>query len=186
MKLYTLLFVILLAFLLSGCAASEKKVVHEEKTTSSETEKAETEKNNTETDEIVKEEGKESKTEEPSSKPKLSTEQINLSTPKDTITTFVKAIQQKDGATIRKCLSTASIDVFQDMTKVSKKPIEEILIENFEDEDMQAVPKMRNQKVNGNTATIEILSDVTEKWDEVPFVKEGGLWKIAFDKARKQ
>ena len=40
----------------------------------------------------------------------------------------------------------------------------------------------RNEKINGNDATVEIKNEKTGGWDAVPLVKEETGWKIAFEK----
>ena len=44
------------------------------------------------------------------------------------------------------------------------------------------MPELRNEKITGDTATVEMKRDKSDKWDTVPFVKEDGEWKIAFDR----
>ena len=41
---------------------------------------------------------------------------------------------------------------------------------------------MRNEKIEGDTATIELKNATTNNWQTVPFVKEDGNWKLALDK----
>jgi hypothetical protein len=40
-------------------------------------------------------------------------------------------------------------------------------------------PETRNEKIEGDKATLEIKDDKMDKWDTVPFVREDGQWKIA-------
>ena len=44
------------------------------------------------------------------------------------------------------------------------------------------VVEMRNEKITGETATLEVKNQTTGAWDTIPFVREEGKWKIAFDK----
>jgi hypothetical protein len=48
------------------------------------------------------------------------------------------------------------------------------------------IPEMRNEKMEGDTATLEIKNAKTESWETIPFVKEGDEWKIALDKAMRE
>lgn len=43
------------------------------------------------------------------------------------------------------------------------------------------IPEIRNEKIEGDTATVEI-KDAANGYETLPFVKEDGRWKIAFDK----
>ncbi|HEX8421805.1 MAG TPA: hypothetical protein VF634_00240, partial [Pyrinomonadaceae bacterium] len=48
------------------------------------------------------------------------------------------------------------------------------------------MPASRNEKINGNDATLEIQDGESGRWDTVTFVKEDGQWKIALDKMKTQ
>jgi hypothetical protein len=42
------------------------------------------------------------------------------------------------------------------------------------------IPKMRNEKIDGDNATIEIkIEGPITGWYTIPFIKENGEWKIA-------
>ncbi len=43
------------------------------------------------------------------------------------------------------------------------------------------VPESRNEKVDGDKATLEINDEKRRKWETLHFVREGGSWKISFD-----
>lgn len=167
MKFYTAIITVLLAFAFLGCSAPATKT-SEEKTDGAKTENTEEKTDAKDSDEA--------KTETETA------EAANMSSPKETITTFVTAIQKKDGALIKKCLSKGSIAQFEKDSKDSKKSIEDLLIETFEDEEMQKIPEMKNEKIDGDTATLDVKDEEIDKWDSIPFVKEDGVWKIAFDK----
>jgi hypothetical protein len=44
------------------------------------------------------------------------------------------------------------------------------------------IPETRNEKINGNEATLELHNEETNKWDMMYFAKEDGAWKIALDR----
>ena len=50
------------------------------------------------------------------------------------------------------------------------------------DEKEEKMPETRNEKIDGETATLEVKNEKTDKWDTLPFVKENSEWKIALDK----
>jgi hypothetical protein len=93
-----------------------------------------------------------------------------------------EARKKKDGATMKANLSKVSIELMDKTAKTLNKSVEEILVmepagvkapENFE---------YRNEKIEGDTATVEVRTAGIEQWSIVPFVKEDGRWKIALDK----
>jgi hypothetical protein len=44
-----------------------------------------------------------------------------------------------------------------------------------------AVPETRNEKIDGDKATLEINDVKKGKWETLNFVREDGEWKLAFD-----
>jgi hypothetical protein len=47
---------------------------------------------------------------------------------------------------------------------------------------LKEMPETRNEKIEGDTATLEVKNAATNDWDKTPFVKEDGKWKLALDK----
>jgi len=104
------------------------------------------------------------------------------STPTATFKAFYEASNKKDVAGMKKALSKGTMDMFDKLAKEQNKSTDEML-KSFDKEDKsQKMPETRNEKINGDTATLEVKNDKTDKWDTLPFVKENGEWKIALDK----
>ena len=107
---------------------------------------------------------------------------LNRSTPTATFKAFYEASNKKDVAGMKKALSKGSLDMFDKLAKEQNKSTDEML-KSFDKEDKnQKMPETRNEKITGDTATLEVKNDKTDKWDTLPFVKENGEWKIALDK----
>jgi deoxyribodipyrimidine photolyase-like uncharacterized protein len=107
---------------------------------------------------------------------------FNRSTPTATFKAFYEASNKKDVAGMKKALSKGTLDMFDKLAKEQNKSTDEML-KSFDKEDKnQKMPETRNEKISGETATLEVKNDKTGKWDTLPFVKENGEWKIALDK----
>ena len=107
---------------------------------------------------------------------------LNRSTPTATFKAFYEASNKKDVAAMKKTLSKGTMDMFDKLAKEQNKTTDEML-KSFDKEDKnQKMPETRNEKIDGDTATLEVKNDKTNKWDTLPFVKENGEWKIALDK----
>lgn len=104
------------------------------------------------------------------------------STPTATFKHFFEASKKKDPAAIRKTLSKGSLEMFDKIAKEQNKTTDDMLKEVDKDGKSETMPETRNEKIAGDTATLEIKNQKTDKWDTLPFVKEDGEWKIAFDK----
>jgi hypothetical protein len=104
------------------------------------------------------------------------------SSPTATFKKFFEASKKKDVPGIRKTLSKGSLEMFDKFAKQQNKTMDEMLKEVDKDSKTETMPETRNEKIDGETATLEVKNEKTGKWDSLPFVKEEGEWKIAFDK----
>ena len=157
MKITNILLIGLLIGLISACGSStgtkQEPVKTNEKTTTSETAK--------------------------SPEKTSSSTTTKHESPTAAITSFVAAIKAKDDAGARGALSKASVKAFELTAKNLGKSFYEVLIMEDE-EEVKNLPEMRNEKINGDKATLEVKDKNSDKWEKVPFVKEDGSWKLAF------
>jgi hypothetical protein len=107
---------------------------------------------------------------------------LSGSTPTATFKAFYEASKKKDVAGMKKTLSKGTLDMFDKLAKEQNKTTDEMLKEVDKDDKSDKMPETRNEKITGDTATLEVKNDKTNKWDPLPFVKENGEWKIALDK----
>lgn len=102
-------------------------------------------------------------------------------TPFETLKTYTQAIKKKDVKKMKALLSAGSIKFAEDDAKAQNVTLDEIILrETFFASDQKTL-KFRNEKIDGDNATIEIETS-PELFDRIPFVKENGVWKIAKDK----
>jgi hypothetical protein len=83
---------------------------------------------------------------------------------------------------MKKHLSKGTLDMFDKLAKAQNKTADDMLKDVDKDSKDEKLPETRNEKINGDTATLEVKNDKSEKWDTLPFVKEKDEWKIAMDK----
>jgi len=107
---------------------------------------------------------------------------LSGSSPTATFKKFFEATKKADPAAIRKTLSRGSLEMFDKVAKEQNKTTDEMLKEVHKDAKSESMPETRNEKIDGDSATLEVKNEKTGKWDSLPFVKENGEWKIAFDK----
>jgi hypothetical protein len=107
---------------------------------------------------------------------------LSGSSPTASFKAFYEASKKKDTAAMKKRLSKGSLEMFDKLAKAQNKSTDDMLKEVDKDDKSTKAPETRNEKITGDTATLEVKNDKTEKWDTLPFVKEDGEWKIAFDK----
>jgi uncharacterized membrane protein YvbJ len=100
--------------------------------------------------------------------------------PTETLKTFLEASRKKDVETVKKTLSRATLETAEKSAREHNTTVDALL----EKDDVQIsdeLPEIRNEKIEGDTATVEI-KDAANGYETLPFVKEDGKWKIAFDK----
>lgn len=168
MKKIILSTLVLAAFVFAGCTATRE----EKSSTNTETDSNSVNVNKTE----------ETKETKPADTTTSSTSAA-MDSPTATLNTFIEAIKKKDGDTIKKCLSQSSLTALEKSAKEANMTVDQMIIEG-DDMSKEKTPAFRNEKIEGDTATLEVEDEKNKKWDTIPFVKEDGNWKIAFDKMK--
>lgn len=98
-------------------------------------------------------------------------------TPLETFKTYTKAIKQKDVATMKLLLSDATIKMHEKEAKSLNIPLDEVIKRQTLFGEDQTSVEFRNEKIDGQKATLEVKNRMGN-WETVPFVFEGGAWKI--------
>ena len=100
--------------------------------------------------------------------------------PTATAKAYYDAQKAKDVQGMKNTLSKSSLALMEEMGKMGNKTLDESLKES--DQSQPATFEARNEKITGDSATIEV-KDKEGKWQTMPFVKEDGRWKMAVDQA---
>jgi hypothetical protein len=103
-----------------------------------------------------------------------------LSTPTAAYKTGYAARQKKDLAELKRVMSKDALE-FMNIFVEPGKTIDDALLQMTET-PQAATDESRNEKITGDTATIE-YPDAQGKWKTMDFVKENGEWKITMPKA---
>jgi len=107
------------------------------------------------------------------------------SSPTATFKAYFDAQKKKDVAALKKTLSKSSLQMMEKAAKDQGKTVDKAMTEGFETpaaQKEQTIPATRNEKIEGDNATLEIENKETKTWDKIYFVKEESEWKIALDK----
>ena|ERR1043165_3165271 len=109
---------------------------------------------------------------------------LNSSSPTSTFKAFYEAQKKKDVPAMKKTLSKGSLAMIEKGAKEQNKTVDQALTEGLEKPggSTDKMPESRNEKIDGDNATLEVQNEETKKWDKVYFVKEEGDWKLALDK----
>ncbi|HEV7375493.1 MAG TPA: DUF4878 domain-containing protein [Pyrinomonadaceae bacterium] len=107
------------------------------------------------------------------------------STPADAFEAYYEAIKAKDVNAVKKLFSKSMVTMMEEQAKRSNKTVDDVMAEGLKQasaEVPEAMPETRNEKIEGDTATLEIRDEKKDKWETIHFVKEGGEWKLSLDK----
>lgn len=98
-------------------------------------------------------------------------------TPLETLQAYVKAFQKKDYTTMKLLLSDATIKMHQESAKAQGVTLDDIVQRETLISPEQKTAEFRNQKIDGEKATIEMKNNFGA-WNTINFVREQGIWKI--------
>lgn len=108
----------------------------------------------------------------------------SLKTPTEAYKTFAVATINKDVATIKQSISKGSLQFIEASAKQQNKTVEEMFIGGEVENIERKIPEIRNEKIEGDTATIEVKNEMGI-YDTIPLIKENGEWKVALDELYK-
>ncbi len=101
--------------------------------------------------------------------------------PTEVLKALNEASKAKDAAAIKDSVSKGTLNLIEESAKAQNTTVDELLKKD-NGAPFKELPEMRNEKIEGDTATIELKNTTSNDWETVPFVKEDGIWKLALDK----
>jgi hypothetical protein len=108
--------------------------------------------------------------------------------PSATFKTYFEAQQKKDIAGMKRTLSKTSLAVMEASAKEQGATVDKMIQTQLDNSPsrLDKLPEMRNEKINGDSATIELHNEDANRWDTMYFVSEDGGWKIALDRTMEE
>lgn len=109
----------------------------------------------------------------------------STSTPTAAFKAYYEAIKEKDTDDLKHLFSKATMSMMEAQAKQTNKQLDDVLKEGLEEaskEVPETLPETRNEKIDGETATLEVKDDKKDKWETLHFVREDGDWKISFER----
>jgi len=106
--------------------------------------------------------------------------------PEDSPTVAIKALaeaaKKKDTAAIKELFNKKSLAMVTNQARENGTPLDEALLKQQIVSLAETATEGRNQKIDGDNATVEIRTAPGKRWQKIYFIKEDGRWKIAMDK----
>jgi hypothetical protein len=102
-----------------------------------------------------------------------------LSSPTKAFMAFYEASKSGNVEAVKATLSKGSLDFLTAEAKKENKTLEAALTDSLKNADVpKSTPEVRNEKIEGDNAIIEVKDEKTNSWDSFRFVRENGEWKI--------
>lgn len=98
-------------------------------------------------------------------------------TPVEAYKSYISAVKRKDTTKMKLLLSAESIKMHELEAKAQNVTLDDIVKRETLFSEGQKVVKLRNEKIDGDKATLEVENSFGT-WETVPFVREDGDWKI--------
>ncbi|HSI89300.1 MAG TPA: hypothetical protein VK918_09605 [Pyrinomonadaceae bacterium] len=105
------------------------------------------------------------------------TEEKPPASPKETFSTYTKALKKGDLTTVKLLLSAETKKMHEQEARARGLTLDDIVKNETLINDTQTVVKVRNEVINGDRATLEVENSFG-MWETLPFVFEEGQWKI--------
>lgn len=99
------------------------------------------------------------------------------STPLETLKAYTQAIKRKDPTMMKVLLSAESLKMHRQEAQAQNVTLDEVVLRETLFAPDQKTLKFRNEKIEGDRATIEVQNSYGT-WQTVPFVKEEDGWKL--------
>jgi hypothetical protein len=101
------------------------------------------------------------------------------SSPTAAMKAYYDAARQKDLAALKNLLSEEYVKELS----TSGLTFERVMASAIE-RVPPAMPSMRNERIAGERATLEVLDHETKRWETFAFVRQRGAWKLALQQTK--
>ena len=105
------------------------------------------------------------------------TEEKPPASPKETFSTYTKALKKGDLTTVKLLLSAETKKTHEQEARARGLTLDDIVKNETLINDTQTLVKVRNEVIDGDRATLEVENSFG-MWETLPFVFEEGQWKI--------
>lgn len=90
------------------------------------------------------------------------------------------AVKSKDTAAIKSHMSQATQEFAEAIASKQNTPIEKVFENGFTATTFSEVlPELRDERISGNNGALEVYNSKESKWEDLPFTKDEGGWKLA-------
>lgn len=101
-------------------------------------------------------------------------------TPTDAYKLLYEAVKAKNTEDIKSVLSKKTLTLAEGVSAQQNKGLSQVYENGFTSTTFAPnLPKIRDERVKDEMGAIEVWSEKDQRWEDLPFVKEDGGWKLA-------
>ncbi len=105
---------------------------------------------------------------------------VKAQTPTEAYKMLYAAVKAKNTDQIKQLLSQSSLGLAEFSAGQQKKPVEKILENGLVAPTLSdSITEMRDERVKDNFGAVEVFNQKENRWEDLPFILEGGGWKLA-------
>jgi hypothetical protein len=101
-------------------------------------------------------------------------------TPTEAYKLLYAAVKSKNTESIKKHLTKQTIEFGAMAAQRNNTPAEKVYENGFTATTFaEKLPTMRDERVEGDMGALEVWNSKDSRWEDLPFIKEDGFWKLA-------
>lgn len=101
-------------------------------------------------------------------------------TPTNAYKALFAAVKSKDTEAIKQAMTKKTQEFAQFSADRQKATLEKVLANGFTKTTFaETLPEIRDERVSENMGAIEVWNAEDKIWEDLPFIKEDGVWKLA-------
>jgi hypothetical protein len=101
-------------------------------------------------------------------------------TPTEAYKDLFAAVKSKNVDNVKKQMSKKTIDFAQSVAARQNSPLEKVFENGFTATTFSpTLPEIRDERVKDNMGAVEVYNSKDSRWEDIPFIKEDGVWKLA-------
>lgn len=105
---------------------------------------------------------------------------VMSSSPTEGFKNLYAAVKSKDVEAIKANVSKKTMDLAQTVSAKNNTPLEKVYENGFTATTFaESLPEIRDERVNGDMGSVEVWNAKDKRWEDLPFVREDGSWKLA-------
>jgi hypothetical protein len=100
--------------------------------------------------------------------------------PTGAYTRLYNAVKSKNIDAVRAVMSKKTLEFAKTAAQMQNKTVEQVLENGFTATTFSPkLPQVRDQRIDGDMGAVEVHNDKENKWEDLPFIREDGQWKLA-------